>query len=387
MPKTLFPSSPDKLTRAEQFTGRDQSPPADRESWVTAKRLLLAWAPLHRLPPHVSLGRAGTRPLPSPCPGTKGSRAGSPCLPLSHGMRHAAAATAGTAPHPALSADPSGDSHRGHHRRYSPCRRVPRDPGRCRPHRPGMAQLLPAARKVAGAETPAGAAGCPLAPPPRRGCAGPAARCCSAGCGRPPAPATRPACHPRGLTGEGLSTTSSPPAPLELLPVSVAACSRGEWQPARSHGLSGARVHGAGPSCAQQLSGTAVRGGLAARESHRAGAAPSGCHCWGCQGSCLPLLWCQPVRGTAAGPVPPAELPRLARGAAHALPPQHNRHGTARRQTGSLGLRGDLQPMPRKAIQEMPCQCPMSPSSQQGRLQGDPSAHQPLPTSPPQGWH
>lgn len=51
-----------------------------------------------------------------------------------------------------------------------------------------------------------------------------------------------------------------------------------------------------------------ARASLGARASPRARVAPSGSQHGGPQGSCLPLLWCQPVPGTAKGLVLLLEL-------------------------------------------------------------------------------
>lgn len=176
-------------------------------------------------------------------------------MPLSHGTWYGATTTAGTAPCPAISPVPGRESHHRHCPSYSLCHCVPRQHSHLQPHRPSTAQRPSAPRKAVGAETPVRAVWCSWSPLPHWGPAGPAARCHSAGRGRPPALATRPAHHLKGSRHRAerhvppTSTTS-----LErgsLLPRGVA--------PARPHGLSGARVHRAGPSCAQQLPGAAAR--------------------------------------------------------------------------------------------------------------------------------
>jgi len=101
-----------------------------------------------------------------------------------------------------------------------------------------------------------------------------------------------------------------------------------EWRPARPHALSGARVHRAGPSRAQQPPGTVVTGGLAARASPGARAASGGCHRRGPRapvclrsGASRCTGW---LRGWCCRP-----SCRARHRALRAPPPWHSRHGTA----------------------------------------------------------
>lgn len=121
-----------------------------------------------------------------------------------------------------------------------------------------------------------------------------------------------------------------------------------------------------------------ARASPGARASPRAGVAPSGSRCWGPQGSCLPLLWCQPVPGTAKGLVPLLELLHYHGVASTA---QHSQQGTARRQSGSWGLQGDLQPAPHETMEKTPCFCPMTHLHQKEWLWGHHTCCHPIPHS------
>lgn len=221
---------------------------------------------------------------------------------------------------------------------HSPRCCVPRSPGCCQPHGPCVAQLPDAPRK---AESPAPTAGCPLVPSPHWGHAGPTARHCSAGHGRPPALATRPACHALGLPVWG----RAPGPHCSLLPRGVAA------SPAPR------LIWGQGPWGRTELCSAVARGRDESRTSSQGKPWNQGGTEWLPlpRGSCL--LQCQPVHGTATGLVLPAELPHLAQSTALAQQPWHSQEPN-----WLLGAPGRSSVTPSKAMQETPSLCnPMCP--------------------------
>lgn len=244
----------------------------------------------------MSLSRARTWPLSSPHPGTKGSKARASCLPLSHGTWHAAT----SAPCPATSPSPGGESHQGtvpdtHRAAASPI--APAQLGSCLP--PGRQWGPRCPWGQLGARWPPGPAGALLVPQP-------------------------------GIVV--LDTGGHQPWPHSQL-ATFKGCRRGAEHcvpPAATP-----RERGGQPSPAPRLIwGQGPRGRtelcLAAARHHSERTGGQG-EPQGPRGSCLPLLWCQSVHGMATGPVPLAELSCLAQ----SPPPWHSWHGTA--STAQLG--------------------------------------------------
>lgn len=60
---------------------------------------------------------------------------------------------------------------------------------------------------------------------------------------------------------------------------------------------------------------------------------------------------------------------------------QHSQQGTARRQSGSWGLQGDLQPTPHETMEKTPCFCPMTHLHQKEWLWGHHTCCHPIPHS------